>query len=216
MRNSRGFTLIEILVVITIIAALMGMVMVLYNMANEAKMATITTTRMGEIGAGLEELKSPQLLGRYPSADMTLLRDTERTNVGKTIGKPNDLNLGIEVVYVLLNLTNHGVAVDVDDAGLGNTDGDMMAANPTRGDKKDLYEFVDAWGNPYAYFSAKDYKAAKEFGKYQMSEEYGGLVVNALPWKSKKKGTFVNPGGFQLFSAGPDGIFNTEDDIKNW
>lgn len=216
MRNSRGFTLIEILVVITIIAALMSMVMVLYNMANEAKMITMTTTRMGEIAAGLEELKSPQLLGRYPSADVELLRGTDRSNIGKEVGKPNDVNLGIEVVYLILNHTGHGVAVDVEDAGLGNTDGDMMVASVVKSGKKDLFEYVDAWGNPFVYFSARDYKKAKELGKVQMAQQYGGEVVNVVPYKSEKQGTFVNANSFQLFSAGPDGIFNTDDDIKSW
>ena len=29
-------------------------------------------------------------------------------------------------------------------------------------------------------------------------------------------GGFVNPNGFQIFSAGEDGLPNTDDDIKSW
>jgi prepilin-type N-terminal cleavage/methylation domain-containing protein len=72
--KNRGFTLIEVLVVITIIAALMGLGMAIMGKANTTKEATVTAQTVQSIAAALESLKSPQLLGDYPPADMMLLK----------------------------------------------------------------------------------------------------------------------------------------------
>ena len=43
-----------------------------------------------------------------------------------------------------------------------------------------------------------------------------GDVIDAKPWVNPKTKSYYNQSGFQLFSAGPDGEFNTEDDICNF
>jgi prepilin-type N-terminal cleavage/methylation domain-containing protein len=212
--KNRGFTLIEILVVITIIAALMGLGIAIMGKANKTKEATQTAQTIGSIAAALESLKSPSLLGDYPPADMKLLRGLKGDEVGKQVGVPNDTNQGIETVYVTIFLSGHNVSVDLDlDKVLGNTDNDMMAGNPTRSDKTDLFEFVDSWGNPLAYFSARDLKSFETVNKYLGK---AGEAMAPKPWLSDKTGMPLNATKFQLFSAGEDGVFNTADDIKNW
>jgi len=212
--KNRGFTLIEILVVITIIAALMGLGIAIMGKAQKTKEATVTHQTIGSIAAALETLKSPQLLGDYPPADMMLLKGLKGEKLGAQVGVPNDTNQGIEVVYVTIFLSGHNVAVDLDlDKVLGNTDDDSMAGNPTRSESSELYEFVDAWGNPLAYFSARDLK------NYEAVNKYIGSIGEAMapkPWVSEKTKLPLNAKKFQLFSAGEDGVFNTRDDIKNW
>ena len=211
--KNRGFTLIEILVVITIIAALMGLGIAIMGKAQKTKEATITHQTIGSIAAALETLKSPSLLGDYPPADMLLLRELKGEAIGKQVGLPNDTNQGIEVVYVTIFMSGHNVTVDLDlDKVLGNTDDDLMAGNPTRS-KNILYEFVDAWGNPLAYFSARDLKKFEAVNKYIGGT---GEAMAPKPWVSEKTGLPLNANKFQLFSAGEDGVFNTADDIKNW
>ena len=82
---------------------------------------------------------------------------------------------------------------------------------------KDLFEVVDRWGNPYAYFNCVDYERP-EVREYLVdpdgAEDYE--VVQVKPWMNEKTKSYYNQTGFQLFSAGPDRVFNTEDDIGNW
>jgi hypothetical protein len=130
------------------------------------------------------------------------------------VGVPNDTNQGIETVYVTIFLSGHNISVDLNlDKVLANTDGDMMAGNPTRSTSLELYEFVDAWGNPLAYFSSRDLKNYEAVNKYVDS---AGGAMAPKPWISEKTQLPLNAKKFQLFSAGPDGVFNTSDDIKNW
>ena len=61
-----------------------------------------------------------------------------------------------------------------------------------------------------------DYGKPDRWAKIRMSEEFGGIVETARPWKRGSTGLFINPRSSQVFSAGADGYFNTEDDIGNW
>ena len=75
-----------------------------------------------------------------------------------------------------------------------------------------LPDLVDGWGNLIIYFHNRDYKRiADDPAPYTALEE----DVEAVPWKNED-GTFSQPMSFQLFSMGPDGIPNTEDDIRAW
>ena len=93
---------------------------------------------------------------------------------------------------------------------------DKMGKIVVHGDSNELFEYVDAWGNPLVYFHSRDYKKPQQFGSVKMGQEQGYEEVTAKPWKDEKTGRFKNPGDYQLFSAGKDGIFNTDDDIGNW
>jgi prepilin-type N-terminal cleavage/methylation domain-containing protein len=213
MARQRGFTLIEVLVVITIIAGLMGLGFVMLGKATNTKNETLTRNRLVAITGALHQLKGHDLLGDYPSADPRAFRGLKGEDVGKEIGFPNDTNLGIETVYVAVFLNGHTVTVEYDEKWLGNTDADNTAGSPTRTGAKELFEFVDAWGNPYAYFSARELKNPEGLTKYVMGT---GAAVEARPWVEEKTKLPLMQGKFQLFSAGIDGIFNTKDDIGNW
>jgi prepilin-type N-terminal cleavage/methylation domain-containing protein len=214
--RSRGFTLIEILVVITIIAALMGMVVVLFGPSSKQRDITITKTRLNELSSAIDMLRSSQVLGTYPPGELTVLRDPKGVEVGRMAGTPNDTNLGIECIYVALHLTSVSVRIDEKDDWLDNTDQDTMAQNPTRSLSNALFEYVDAWHNPFVYISAREYKKWEKGVKVVMAQDSGGETVVVKPWLNEKTGLPLNQNSFQLFSAGPDGQFNTPDDIGNW
>jgi hypothetical protein len=113
-------------------------------------------------------------------------------------------------------LSGHDLAIEMEDEWLANTDEDQMRAQVTRADKLDLYEFVDAWGNPLAYFSVWDYQNPEKLTQYTLGEQAAERDQVVKPHKSVKTGQFLNQNSFQLFSAGPDMMFNTDDDIGNW
>ena len=210
-QGQSGFTMIEILVVVTIIVVLMGLVAVIIPMAFGERDESVTQTRMDAISSMIKKISGPRQLGMPPAADVSLLVGPKGEQVGKEIGPGNDLNRGIEAVFVAIHLA--GLAVDradIKDDWLGNTDEDVMASNPTVSQSTELYEFVDAWGNPFAYFSAEDYDRPKDVGKIQMKD---GSIQEVSPKKSERTGNFLNLGTFQLISAGQDQVFGTDDDI---
>jgi hypothetical protein len=94
----------------------------------------------------------------------------------------------------------------------------VFPKNITVQDRIERMEIVDDWGIPLAYFSSADYKNPKAYAQIQepLPPDGEGAVLEAKPWTRAKTGLFINPRSFQVFSAGPDGIFNTEDDIGNW
>jgi hypothetical protein len=198
----------------------MGLVVIIIPRAFGERDSTITRTRLNNLVLALQRLKNPRVLGLYPSAAVERLKGPKGEDIGKTLGAGNDINRGIEALFVALHLPNVQVPLDnIDEDSYQNTDGDTMPNNPTVSSSPMLYEIVDAWGNPFVYFSAGEYKNPKDYSKYQLGGEEegtGGDIVVVKPWKSEKTGRFLNADSFQLFSAGPDRIYNTDDDIGNW
>jgi prepilin-type N-terminal cleavage/methylation domain-containing protein len=217
-RGARGFTMIEILVVVTIVSVLMGLLVIIIPLAFGQRDETITVTRLQGVASAIEKLRSPQLLGQYPRAATEMLKGPKGEPIGKDIGAGNELNRGIETVYIAMNLRMARVRIDLPEDSLRNTDGDQMGSTTAiAGDSRELYEIVDAWFQPMAYFCAADYKNPAAVSKYVVIDEAGNSTVqDVTPWKSPKTGQYLNRDSFQLFSAGPDGIFNTPDDIGNF
>lgn len=210
-----GFTLVEVLVVLAILATLMALVAALVPYALRQKDKLRAQSLVNNIGGTLELLKNDSdQFGKYPPSRARDLRIGKR-QVGKDLGQPNEINCGIECVYFLLN--NPDIRIDhpptTGDDQVGNTDEDSF--RNARGNASDALarEFLDPWRNPLVYFSSLDYNDPKGVNQVKLGPEYENAVVEVRPKKesSKTGGGFLFKQTFQLFSLGPDGKQDDDD-----
>lgn len=210
-RGVGGFSLIEVMVVIAIIAGLIATGTLMLGIAQKKRLITETQGRLNSLGAAIEELKSNDQLQRYPPTSLSKLTfsgfDGAKWNAGA-----NAKNVGIETLYVCFRLPGITVTpknLDSADA-VGNTDGDSASSVIGTLQKPDLFEYLDAWGNPFVYFSASDYKDPSKVEQYVLGN---GEEVKVSPKKNEQNGEFMCLNSFQLISLGPDGQPGTEDDL---
>ena len=215
--RSAGFTLVEILVVLLIIGIISGVLISrLSKSGQRARYELSAQAFIQTVGATLERYKGDRGIGRYPPSNLegfaNLGRETNRTN------------RGIEALVVCLNgpgFRGKRVLEDFEagsgDIVLENIDADLSAKNMTIMGARDLFEMLDPWGNPFAYFHCRDYNNAT-VQEYMADSDVGmnHELVTVKPWKNPKTKSFYKQTSYQLFSAGPDGVFNTDDDIGNW
>ncbi len=213
MPRDEGFTLIELLVVMAIVALLAGIGLLGIPAMLRSSEAEAVKTVVTQIAAALEAYSSNPKNGDFPP---TALSNDAMPGFGVS---RNDKNTGIESVMLCLHRPNMTTSFDIEDVpwpdAMDNLDQDRTRVTLTDfgRDNRNLYELLDWWGTPFAYFHHRDYDSAavKNMGRIN------GLdgIVKAKPWKSPK-GFWYRRNGFQLISAGPDGVFNTGDDITNF
>jgi prepilin-type N-terminal cleavage/methylation domain-containing protein len=211
LRGEDGFSLIEVMVVLAIIAGLIATGTVMLGVARKRQAVTLTQGRLSSLGAAIEQLKSNDQLQRYPPTSLSKLTfagfDGAKWNAGA-----NGKNVGIETLYVCFRLPGITVSPSgLDGEGaIANTDDDSASAVIGKMQKADLFEYLDAWGNPFVYFSASDYKDPAKVEQYVLGN---GQEIKVAPLTNEKSGEFQRLGTFQLFSLGPDGKPGTEDDV---
>jgi prepilin-type N-terminal cleavage/methylation domain-containing protein len=210
-RPARGFTLVEILVVLAILATLIGLVAALIPKALAAKQKSRASTLVNGVGLALEALRvDNDQYGKYPPSRTRDLK-VGKVLLGKDVGQQNDVNVGIECVYLLLNNPEvHAQQVTADVELIGNTDGDSYRA--ARGTATDAFarEFLDPWDQPLVYFHSNEYKEPKGLTEIQAGD---GRKIEVRPKRlpAKAGGGFLNPNSFQLFSVGPNGEQDPDD-----
>ncbi|MEZ6196096.1 MAG: prepilin-type N-terminal cleavage/methylation domain-containing protein [Planctomycetota bacterium] len=209
--NQSGFTLVEMLIVLAIIGLLTTLGLTMLRSGRDEAEILEAKAFIQSIDAALETYKLDRKIGVYPPTTLESFN-----GLGKL---KNRTNMGIESLVVCLNSPNYkgDRILETYEKYLQNVDGDQSAKPLTYMGAKDLFEIVDPWGNPYAYFNAEDYDRA-ELARYTVADAESGesSIVTVKPWTSGKTQTYRNATRFQLISAGPDGVFNTEDDIGNW
>jgi type II secretory pathway pseudopilin PulG len=187
--------LIEMLAVILILSILMGVLLTSMFGASQTANEQLTKARLTQIDAALGNFEGET--GDYPPSRF----DDALSASGAA------QNRGIEaLVKTIFAMPYDGLGLS--DDLLGNVDGDSAKG-------EQLFELVDLWGNPIAYFRRTDYGQSQSYLTFdnQTGEEIENEVKAR---KSAKTGRWANRQSFQLISAGIDGRFGTDDDLGNF
>ena len=124
----------------------------------------------------------------------------------------NPANSAAEALFLAL-FDDEYTGDQPDQDWLVNTDFDSSTKALTRLPSKELFEIGDAWGNPLVYRDSLHYGTAVEVWA-GFEGEYEPQQVEAR--RNAKTGAWENPSGYQILSAGEDGLFGTEDDLTNF
>jgi prepilin-type N-terminal cleavage/methylation domain-containing protein len=215
-RGQRGFSFIEILVVMGIIGVLVGGVVVAINLFFKKGPEFNTRNTLNKVKAITEKWRMT-FDGMYPPSDVARIAEIAQTGTAaKAPG--NSENAGIEALYQAFYWPGFGTDPGLTDSEIDNVDEDELAKAVNKLGTKPLYEIVDGWGNPLIYFTKDDYaKYASTGASYHAKDPDTADVetVEAMPYR-RDDGSYVNPTSFQLFSMGPDARPNTPDDITIW
>lgn len=200
VRSRRGFTLIELLTVIVILSILMVFLVPKLMGAEDVVRVQNTKNFLMQLRTVVADYENES--GDFPASVFSAEQGAP----------PNQLNLGAEALVA--NLWADGFdGLGLDDSHFGNTDGDQSAKRITTLGNRELFELVDDWQNPIAYFHRSAYG---ETHAYVTSDPETGLEIPDNQVKAKINPVtdrFENPKTCQLISAGPDGLFGTDDDL---
>ena len=212
-RRARGFTLVEVLVVIAILAVLSGLITV--SVREARKFADLKIAKSGIQLLEQSALSYKNAFGDYPPTSLSHSISSIKTN---------RTNEGIEslILHVMARKKGGPFHEEFSEDRLENFDGDRL---PTKAQKKlkaefnlawntpDLLEYCDLWGNPYVYIHHRDYSLKKK----QVVQTSEG-ITSAVAAKSAKTGTFHKPSTFQIWSFGPNRVNDNGkgDDVTSW
>jgi len=202
-RATAGFTLVELMAVMIILAILMVFLLPRLTRVAETVQGKATASFIrGSLSVAIQSWESET--GSYPPSAW----DEE---LGAA---PNASNLGSEALFLAL-WSERMQGMNIDDDNLGNTDGDRTRKAMSMFGSDDLFEVCDGWKNPIAYFHRSDYGRKDVY--VTINNETGQLEQTVVEARmSPKTRSYYQLRTFQLISAGPDGVFNTPDDITNF
>jgi prepilin-type N-terminal cleavage/methylation domain-containing protein len=227
MHNTRGFTLIEILVAIAIIVVLASVLVVafggVFRQSERARTeATIITLR-----ANIESFKARW--GQAPPCNLPALGQLMGVH-GMPAG--NDVNQGIECLILALRSTREGGpyldnALFADDERRTNLDMDHVSEefagarglDLEAGSSTERFEFVDAWGNPLVYVNINELSLGRSRQTLTLADGTQVSIDTTRALEALRHpvtGQF--PAGYAIWSLGPDGVNNygRGDDITSW
>ncbi len=194
-RPRRGFTLLELLIVILILSILMGITVVgvshFIGKGKEAK----TRVLIDQLTRAVEAYHDSEAGGGdYPP-----------TSLRERGAGTNGVNEGVESLLAHLMSRRGGPFVeDLKESDYGNTDNDTITGWDPQwifGDSR-AREIVDAWGNPLVYFHWRDYEHPSSYmTRYKLRNK---RYVNARPARDRNK-TWPRYRKFMIWSMGPDG-----------
>lgn len=208
-RVQRGFTLIEVLVVVSILGVLAGLISVLITQAQKKKLEFETQQAITFLQSAVDTYKND--LGRLPPEAMAGFAGTKWAGLSVS---GNTTNEGIECLLVALRHPDLRTQLDQLPGGepFGNTDNDIWNKVPEGSDVPEAREILDAYGNPIVYITKNRYEET-----IQTSLADGTIIeVRAV---RRPSGAFYNQDGFQIISLGANRKQDPDekvDDIENF
>jgi prepilin-type N-terminal cleavage/methylation domain-containing protein len=200
-----GFTLVELLVVICILAILVALTTVGVVKAMDSSRTSATQTMLDSIAGALAQYATRW--GDYPPTTVDELG----------LRAPNDINNGIESLVACLSSQKRGGALFHADDAITNVDGDSAPGaakimNWVFGDDQ-LREWTDQFGFTLIYIHHKDYaKPRAGMTLYRLAKDIEDVKI--LPEQNPATKNFHSADRFQLRSVGKDGKPGTGDDIR--
>lgn len=191
--------MLEMLAVMIVLGILVAFLIPNLLSTQEAAESKATKTKLGQIALAIDQFERET--GSYPPS-------TFKTEWGIA---PNTVNEGVECLVVSLWSDGFEAGGSLSPDELVNVDGDRSAGAIGDLPTSELLEFVDAWDNPIAYIESADYGREHTYDAFDEDGFSQPVAVN--PLENPTTGRFLNHAKYQLISAGPDGVFNNEDDI---
>ena len=198
----QGFTLIELLIVIGIIGLLTALALPAISAIRRRSQVKAVEATLNHIRLQIETYAND--FGDYPPSSFRRLG----------VRRNNGQNEGVECLLLCLTTSSKsGPYLQPKDEDLGNSDGDSLSgsANPTQSvySSSELFELRDYWRNPLVYIHNAEYDRPA-------TVTLAAGVDEIRATQSQKTGQYHGLTSFQLWSSGPDGLANTEDDIRMW
>ncbi|MHC5011243.1 MAG: type II secretion system protein [Planctomycetota bacterium] len=127
-RTERGFTFIEVLMVMGIIAILAGLAVAALGIWQRKRPEFYTEVRINKLAGTANVFKTK--FERLPPSDPSQIQKIAGGSLGIP-RMPNSFNTGIESLFQCLYWPTFGNDPDLTDDDLGNTDEDELAKPPT-------------------------------------------------------------------------------------
>lgn len=210
--NQRGFSFIEILVVMGIIAVLAGLSVVAVNILAEKGPEMQTRNLLQKTQSSILAFK--QHFSTHPPIKLKDLPRTVGDRKTKIQGRTTPENEGIETLYQALTYRGFTAGAEWEGGQLSNVDDDELKTAINMLNDPKLWEIKDAYEHPLVYIDNRSYHETTKTPLRYMNGN--GDTFDVVAWRNEETGQFEQPQSFQLFSVGPDGEPNTEDDLKAW
>ncbi len=211
-----GFTLIEVLVVVSILGVLMGLVSILVLRASDKQKKSQTELL---VRSYLPNAIERYLLEFKRLPPMTLKELNDSSSRFKDLNlSDNSVNECIEVLAVALRHPDLSAPLAEDDLGIEkpfvNTDDDVWNQIPEGSGRVEAMEIADSWGNPIVYISKNAY------GKPVTIRNHKGEDVT-VEARKRANGDYYNPTKYQIICLGDNGVQDIDDstggdDIMNF
>jgi prepilin-type N-terminal cleavage/methylation domain-containing protein len=208
-RVQRGFTLIEVLVVVSILGVLAGLISVLIVQAQKKQLETDTKNLITFVRGAVDTYRTD--MGRLPPETMAGFAGTKWAGLTVSGNTTNECN---ECLLVALRHPDLRSRLDElpGSQPFGNIDEDIWNKVPDGSDKPEAMEILDAYGNPIAYITKNRYEEPVQILLANGTQ----VEVRAV---KRSSGAFYNQDSFQLISLGKNGQQDPEekgDDIENF
>jgi prepilin-type N-terminal cleavage/methylation domain-containing protein len=208
-RVQRGFTLIEVLVVVSILGVLAGLISVLITRAGKARLEFETKQMITLVRTAIDNYNAD--FKRLPPETMAGFAGTKWAGLSVSGNTTNECN---ECLLVALRHPDLRTPLDQLPSGepYGNRDGDIWNKIPEGSDVVDAREILDAYGNPVVYITKNRYEETIQIMRMD------GTIVEVRAVK-RPSGAFYNPDSFQLISLGANEQQDPDekiDDLENF